>query len=145
MINDARRIAGLAAETGIDLAFEYHEQTLTDTSPSACRLMKEIDLPNVFCYWQPPVEWSRAERIDGLRAIVPWLSNIHVYNPSGAQPAILAEGLAEWSQYMDIIGDLPGNRFCLIEFVRGDSPLQFLEDAQALKKICAGAESNSSG
>lgn len=140
VIDDSRRIAGLAAEAGIDLAFEYHEQTLTDTSLSACRLLKEIDRANVLSYWQPPVELSRTARLQGLRAILPWLSNIHVFNPSGAEPGILAEGVAEWSQYMDIVRNLPGDRFCLLEFVRGDSPLQFLEDAQALKKICGSAE-----
>jgi hypothetical protein len=32
---------------------------------------------------------------------------------------------------------LPNDRFCLVEFVQGDSPRQFLEDAEALKNICS--------
>jgi 3-dehydroshikimate dehydratase len=137
VIDDARRIAGLAAGSGIALAFEFHEETLTDTSESAYRLLKEINLPNVGSYWQPPVSLSLEARIKGLREIAPWLRNLHVYNQSGAEPGPLAEGIAEWSKYMDIVRSLPGERFCLIEFTKGDSPGQFLEDAEALKIICA--------
>jgi 3-dehydroshikimate dehydratase len=136
VIEDSRRIAALSAGSGINIAFEYHEETLTDTAESACRLLKEIDQPNVSCYWQPPVALRFEGRIQGLREIAPWLSNLHVFNQSGAEPAPLARGVAEWSQYMDIVRNLPGERFCLIEFTKGDSPGQFLEDAEALKIIC---------
>jgi hypothetical protein len=136
VIDDSRRIALLAAGSGINLAFEYHQDTLTDTSASACRLLREIDRPNVGSYWQPPVDLGFEARMLGLREIAPWLSNLHVYNQSGAQLGLLVDGIAEWSKYMEIVRDLPGDRFCLLEFVKGDSPDQFLEDAEALKIIC---------
>ncbi len=137
VITASQKMSALTAGAGIDLAFEYHEQTLTDTSASACRLLREIDRPNVFAYWQPPVPLNFEERLNGLRAIAPWLSNLHVFNPSGAQPAPLEAGRAEWSQYKEIVRGLPGDRYCLLEFVKGDSPHQFLKDARALKIICA--------
>lgn len=136
VIDDSWRIAALAAQSGITIAFEYHEETLTDTSASACRLLQEIDRANVGCYWQPPVALSFEMRMNGLRAIAPWLSNLHVFNPSRAQPEPLAEGVDEWSKYMELVRNLPSNRFCLLEFVKEDSLGQFFEDAQALRNIC---------
>lgn len=135
--NDSRRIAGLAAQAGINIAFEYHEETLTDNSASACQLLKEIDQANAGSYWQPLEAYNPEARVNGLREIAPWLSHIHVYNPSGTTPGPLAEDLAEWVQFMEIIRGCSGNRFCLIEFVKGDFPDQFLEDAEALKIICS--------
>lgn len=138
VVDDARRIAGLAAQAaGINIAFEYHEETLTDTSASACQLLKEIDQTNVGSYWQPLEAYSPEARLNGLREIAPWLSHIHVYNPSGTMPEPLVEDLAEWFQFMEIIRGCPGDRFCLIEFVKGNFPDQFLEDAEALKIICS--------
>lgn len=137
VIDDSRRIAALSARSGINLAFEYHEDTLTDTSSSACQLLKDIDRANVGSYWQPLIANSPEVRVNGLREIAPWLNNLHVYNPSGAIPGPLTEDIAEWSKYMEIVRNLPGDHYCLIEFVKGDSSTQFLEDAEALKIICS--------
>jgi 3-dehydroshikimate dehydratase len=136
VVEDSQRMGALAAQAGINIAFEYHEETLTDTSGSACRFLRDINRTNVLSYWQPPVAMNFDARLEGLKEIVPWLSNLHVFNQSGDEPDPLAEGTADWSQYMDIVRDLPGDRFCMIEFVKGGSPSQFFEDAEALKKIC---------
>lgn len=136
VIDDSCRIAALATKVGIVIAFEYHDETLTDISESACRLLSEINQLNVRCYWQPPVDLSFEARYLGLQEIAPWLSNVHVFNQTGPDLKPLAEGTAEWSQYMDAVRKLSGERFCLLEFVRGDSTFQFLEDAEVLKNIC---------
>lgn len=136
VIYDACRIAELAAKAELMIAFEYHEETLTDTSESACRLLGQINQSNVRCYWQPPAKLNLNARLQGLREIAPWLSNVHVFNQTGTDLKPLAGARAEWSQYLDVIRKLPGDRFCLLEFVRGDSPIQFLEDAEALKSFC---------
>ncbi|MCX6083255.1 MAG: TIM barrel protein [Chloroflexi bacterium] len=139
VIDDARRISALAAKTGINLAFEYHEKTLTDTSEAALRLLKAIDSPNILSYWQPPVALDLDARLAGLREIAPWLSNLHVFNQTGEEPEPLAEGRDEWSKYMNIVREIPGDRFCMLEFVKGNSTSQFFEDAEALKSICIDA------
>jgi 3-dehydroshikimate dehydratase len=137
VVDESRRISMLAASARINLAFEYHEDTLTDTSKSACRLMQAINHPNMFCYWQPPMDLDFDDRYRGLREISPWLSNLHVFNQSGEHPEPLAEGVVEWAKYIEFVKQLPGDRNCLIEFVKNDSPAQFLLDAEALKSICS--------
>jgi 3-dehydroshikimate dehydratase len=135
VLEDSKRISALAAAEGINIAYEYHEATLTDTPESACWLLNKVNLDNVRSYWQPPMGLDQAERLRSLQVILPWLSNLHIFNQTGDAPEPLIEGISEWARYMDIVNNLPGERFGLIEFVKGDSPDQFLEDAEALKKI----------
>lgn len=137
VIEDARQIADLAAQAGIRIAFEYHDSTLTDTAESASRLLREIGRDNVSSYWQAPINSSVSMRLQGLRAIAPYLSNVHVFNcVDYSERKSLREGLEEWSAYMQVVKNLPGDRFCLIEFVKDNARRQFLEDAEVLNLIC---------
>lgn len=133
---DARRIAGLAASAGVRLAFEYHENTLTDTSEAALRLLRQVNHANMGCYWQPPVGLSLDERRQGLEALAPWLSNLHVYQLDGEEKRPLSDGKAEWQPYIAWVRRQPGEHYALLEFVQDDAPSQFLEDAAVLKTLC---------
>ncbi len=136
VIEDSQRISTLAEKAGIVLSFEFHEDTLTDTSKSALQLLKMINRDNFRCYWQPPMNLDFEERITGLKDITPWLSNIHVYHYSVHGLRSLAEGEAEWSKYIRILESIPGDHFCLLEFVKDDSVKQFITDAQQLNMFC---------
>jgi len=135
------RIAEMAAEIGITLSFEYHGQTLTDTSASACRLMRAIGRDDVYSYWQPPAGLDPEQQKEGLRAILPWLSNVHVFYWQDKQKLPLADGAADWRQYVEIIRTAEtirkaeSERYCLLEFVRDGDPQQFLADAATLRQI----------
>jgi 3-dehydroshikimate dehydratase len=136
VIKDAQRISVLAKKAGVILSFEYHEETLTDTSSSACRLLQAIEQDNFLSYWQPPLKIGYEARLSGLREISPWLSHIHVFHSLGGELGPLNNGEAEWVHYMKVIHAVPGDRYCLLEFVKGESVNQFLEDAQALIRFC---------
>jgi 3-dehydroshikimate dehydratase len=138
VIADARRIAAIAAQAGVTLAFESHEETLTDTPASACKLLSAIGCSNFRSYWQPPIDLAHAARLSGLREISPWLSHVHVFHYLAGDLAPLADGAADWAQYMAAIQAVPGERYGLLEFVKGETPSQFLADAQALTRLCAG-------
>jgi 3-dehydroshikimate dehydratase len=144
-VEEARRIAEQAAQAGIAIAFEYHRNTLTDTAASALRLLREIDHPNVHSYWQPPVDLPVEENVQGLRKILPWLWNIHVFawRPAagpGDLPTRLAlsESRQAWRQYIDVVATTQKDHHALIEFVRDDSSAHFLEDAGELLKLLHG-------
>jgi sugar phosphate isomerase/epimerase len=136
VLDDSLRICQMAEQAGVRLGFEYHEDTLTDTSASACRLMRDIGLNNFSCYWQPPVPANPSERLASLKDISPWLSQVHAFHHDSRQLLPFSLGESEWLPYMEHIKTLPGDRYCLIEFVTGDSSDQFLEDAKFLKSIC---------
>ena len=136
VVDDAIRIAGLAAGRKIALAFEFHNNTLTETTESAVRLLKEINQANVRSYWQPHEE-PIAAQLQSLDAVLPWLAHIHCYYWAGNERLPLEQGESKWKQYLDHIRKAPGDRYVMIEFVKDDSPQAFLSDAATLRKWLA--------
>jgi len=134
-IAEGRRIGQMAFEQGVKVAFEYHANTLTDTNESAYKLLKEINHNNVYSYWQPPVNQKKDECLEGLNKITPWLANIHTYHWEEKVRKPLEDGIAVWKEYMRVIKQVEGDRYSMIEFVKDDTPEQFLMDAKALKEI----------
>jgi len=134
-ITESRRIADMASKQGVKIAFEYHPNTLTDTSESACKLLKGINHGNIYSYWQSPLELNREERIHSIVDIAPWLTNIHTYYYEARVQKPLADGIDEWKEYMKVIGKIKGDRYCMLEFVIDSAPVHFLEDAKTLKEI----------
>ena len=134
-ITESRRIAEMALKQGIKIAFEYHPNTLTDTSESAYRLMKETNHSNIYSYWQRPLELNKVECLDSINKISPWLTNIHTYYYEEKIRKPLADGISEWKEFMKVIKQLEGDRYSMIEFVIDNAPERFLQDAKALKEI----------
>ncbi len=143
---DLRRVGQLAGDAGVIVACEYHGGTLTDTNESAQALMREVAHPNVRLYWQPTVGKGVDYCRDGLAASLPHLANLHVFHwrlsEGGHDQRPLAEGEGEWLEYLRLASSAPvrsqtggaDERWALLEFVRGESPEQFLEDAATLRR-----------
>lgn len=137
VIDESREISTEAGKEGITVAFEFHGGTLTDTNESALELIEQIDRENVKTYWQPPVGSSMDYRLEGLRMLLPSLSNVHAFHCKGRERRPFSEGEEEWKEYISLIDEAESSRHVLLEFVRDDSPEHFLEDAGALKKLAA--------
>ncbi len=144
VIEESRRIASIAEEEGVRIAFEYHDNTLTDTNESAFNLLKEIDHPGISTYWQPPHCISEEERCRGLKQVLPWLENIHVFYWTGREHIRhpLEEAGSNWIDYFKIASQTGRDHFAMLEFVKGDSIEQFYRDAAALKRILDSAKQN---
>lgn len=140
--DEAHRIASLAAQNGVKVAFELHGNTLTDTDQSTIKLIEQVAHPALKSYWQPRVHDSLEANLSSIQTISPWLSNIHVFHWQVQRPdAILdrrplREGVDRWKKYIKILEQLSENRYAMLEFVRDDSPEAFLEDAKTLREIC---------
>ena len=136
VVDDLIRIADLAAPAGVSISTEFHDGTLTDTNDSARRLLAETPHPNLFTYWQPHNGEPTPECVDGLRAILPRVSNVHVFHwwPTAAERHPLAAGAARWAEFFRELAPLPDTRFALLEFVRDDAEAAFFEDAATLRE-----------
>jgi 3-dehydroshikimate dehydratase len=89
-------------------------------------------------YWQPLPGLDHAARLASLEAILPNLAHLHVFHWAPDQTRLpLAEGRDDWSAYLKAANRPDRERFCLLEFVKGDAPAQFRQDAQTL---CAWLE-----
>ncbi|MEX2381841.1 MAG: TIM barrel protein [Opitutales bacterium] len=139
LVRQTKRIASLAAEAKITISFEFHRNTLTDTNEAALQLLKEVDHSNVFSLWQPAVGASLEYAAEGLRSLLPRLSNVHAFSWSdkGTDRLPLAAGRARWSAFLDVARSSGRDHHVLLEFVRDDSPERFLEDAATLREWLA--------
>jgi len=138
-IADAIRIVRLAEDAGVSICLEYHDGTLADTRESVRRLMEEIHHPNLAFLWQPSHGETADDGVARLRDILPRLRHVHVFHwwPNPAHRRPLAEGEERWLAYLDVLRGTGKPIPCLLEFVRDDSPEQFLQDAATLLRWIA--------
>ncbi len=137
VIDDSIRICSMAADAGIRVSYEYHGNTLTDTSASARQLLQRANHEMLRTHWQPPTGLDRERCLYGLNAILPHLSLIHAFTWHKAQDGSnerrpLAEGKKEWLDYLRTASGAPRDVPVLLEFVKDDNPDQFREDAATL-------------
>jgi hypothetical protein len=136
VVTDLRQIGTAAQDAGIVVACEYHANTLTDTNACALRLMDEVAHPNVLLYWQPPVGKAPDDCAAGLRAVLPFLVNLHVFHwvmiDGSRDQRPLEEGADVWRRYFDIAASTGREHWAMLEFVREGTPGQFLADAKVL-------------
>jgi sugar phosphate isomerase/epimerase len=136
VVEDSRRIFALAQEAGLGVAYEYHNNTLTDRNASALRLLHEVaplgpaaePSSGLSSYWQALNGMDEPTRLEGLQAVLPWLSHVHVQQ--GRRP--LAEGTEPWLRRLEIVRGTGRDHCALIEFVEDDLQEAFLRDAAAL-------------
>jgi 3-dehydroshikimate dehydratase len=135
VVDDALRIARLALERNITISLEYHAGTLTDDAESVRLLREELPAASIEFLWQPAHGETVEQNLVRLRDLGPRLGNVHVFHwwPRAEDRLPLLEGEDRWLRYLDVIGQLPGRRSCLLEFVRGNDPGQFREDAAVLR------------
>lgn len=134
VVADLKKTSAIAADHGMSLALEFHDGTLTDSNEAALRLLEAV--PEVSIIWQPKTRFEVVYRREGLKKLLPRLSNLHVFQwepDFGRLP--LANGRGEWTEYLALAKTLPGDRFALLEFVVDDSPEAFLKDAASLLSL----------
>jgi 3-dehydroshikimate dehydratase len=135
---DCRRISNMSSDAGIELACEWHGNTLTDTAESASALFEAVDHPAFNTYWQSRNKTSREFSLGDMDAAMSRLVGLHMFNwdaeSGGREP--LAGGWAEWKEYLTKARSAPRGKdtdmYAQLEFVKDDEPRQFIEDARTL-------------
>jgi sugar phosphate isomerase/epimerase len=137
-----REFTDRAASGGVTVSLEYHRETLTDGLASTLDLLQRVDRRNLFTYWQPRPGLDSREAAAELRALRPWLSHLHVFHWDRHRARFaLADAASFWTPLLEAAASfddarLP-RRWAMLEFVRGDDPLLFSEDARALHRWLA--------
>ncbi|NOY83086.1 MAG: sugar phosphate isomerase/epimerase [Kiritimatiellaeota bacterium] len=141
VVRDARALCTEAAQAGIGVAFEFHRNTLTDSTAAALELIRRIEHPNARLYWQPPAGMAEDALLESLEAVLPVLANLHVFHWNGSGNRLpLSEGRERWRSLFARVEDAPKRqeRWALLEFVKDDAPAALAEDALALRELIAG-------
>ena len=127
-----RNFCAKAGKHGIRVSPEFHGGTLTDNYESAVRLAEEVAENNFSLYWQPNQFRDDDYNRTALRAVLPWLSNVHVFTWDSSAWYPLADGERMWREYIETIASSGRDHNLLMEFVVGHSPEQFARDAETL-------------
>jgi 3-dehydroshikimate dehydratase len=139
ILEEAARVADLAAEKGIKIVFEFHRDTLTQTGASCAALLRDLNHLNVGTYWQPAPELDVSQNLTALRTVLPWFTGLHVFHwgPTHMDRHPLAQGESDWIQYLALSRQCPGPLNALLEFVKAGTVEQFHEDAATLHRLLA--------
>jgi hypothetical protein len=135
VVEDLRRVAALADGEGIEVAVEYHANTLTDTLESAVDLFAAV--PALRPYWQPPVGSTPVDATAALTALDPVAAHVFSWSDTGERLPLSARADL-WRPALAVLADRPGTRHALLEFVAGDDPAAFVADAATLRTWLAG-------
>jgi sugar phosphate isomerase/epimerase len=125
---DTRQITDLAQQAGVGIAYEYHGNSLTDTSDSAVQLLQKVNHPALSTYWQELDGSDESQQLDGLRAILPWLSNVHLQARTS-----LSAYAAVWPDRLSVVRSTGRDHWALIEFVRDNAPEALQGEAETLR------------
>ena len=135
---ESQRIAELAARENIRVAYEFHDNTLTDTLESTQQLLHAA--PAMQTLWQPPHQIDETAQLAGLQALMPRLANVHVFHWQGPTHTRLplSEGREVWRPRLALVNQDARNlvarpHAALLEFVTDDDPAAFLRDAATFK------------
>lgn len=133
VVAQSKLLVALAAPHGIQVAFEYHGNTLTDTLETTVKLLDEV--PGSLSYWQPPVGSGVEENIKAIERIQDRLANIHVFHWKERERLPLSQGRERWEKYFAILNKVSGHRYASLEFVKDGSTDQLLLDAKVLQEL----------
>ena len=136
-LDETKERADEAGRYGIRLAFEFHDDTLNDGYEACCELLTELAHPQVSTLWQPLHGAGPAINGAGIDLIRSWIVGVHIFHwwPKAEMRLPLVEGEEDWRRYMDRLSGIPGNISGNLEFVKDDSPDQFLRDAATLLEL----------
>ncbi len=134
--DECAEISALAEEKNITISFECHRNTLTDDIKSTVALMNETEKGNLCMFWQPNEEKSFEYNLDALKTVMPYLTNVHVFNwPQPGVKKSLSFGTNQWKEYLSVINNDGRNHWCSLEFMPDDNPDSLKREAEILKNI----------
>jgi len=134
VVEETKEIADKAGRRGICLAFEFHDNTLNDTYLASKELLIELAHPHIKTYWQPLHGAGPDINGMGIDLILPWIVGVHIFHwwPRAEVRLPLQDGINDWKQYIFQLSKISETISCNLEFVKDNSPEQFLNDANVL-------------
>lgn len=124
---------GVAREHDIQLALEFHPNTLTDSVDTTLELLDRVADDALRTYWQPRLDEETGPSVAGLQRLAPVLSGIHVFSWWPAANRLrLAERADLWSAVAEFLVTDGEPCDLLLEFVQDDDPGLVVGDAAVL-------------
>ena len=110
-----------AKKFGLTLSIECHFATLTDDYKDTLKFINDVSCDNLRLYWQPNHSKSFEYNLEALKALRPYITNVHVFNwNENAEkfPLMEGKGQCEWCEYLKVLDDENAkDRVCFLEFM----------------------------
>lgn len=137
VVADAMRIADLAHQAGLTIAYELHGGTLTDEIGSASALLASTQHPAIDTLWQPYIGETLDSCLASLRSVLERLAHVHVFHwwPDSNTRLPLADGASHWQAYLDVLRAAGKNPDLLLEFIPNDDPALLAREAATLRRL----------
>lgn len=138
LIDEARALCDMAAEYGLTVAFEYHENTLNDTGEHALCLIRDVCRENFGVYFQYDSSVSIEQNVQSLKMMLPHVKMIHVaYNDKEHNPFFLDEGEGEelWRRIIREVKNAGCGADFLFEFLKERSVEGLMRQTGVMKRL----------
>lgn len=135
LLEDARRMADIAAEYGLVICHECHHHTYNDTESSSLRFLKDVERSNVKTYYQ---SWYRDESGDKSKLFntFPYVQDVHIsfseltkFQKFHKKDKAFIEKIIGWLKELDFSGGL------IIEFTQNNSGENLIKDVNRIKEL----------
>ncbi|WP_406440294.1 sugar phosphate isomerase/epimerase [Streptomyces sp. NBC_01613] len=138
VIRDTRRAVALAADAGVQLAYEFHRNTLTDGADRTLRLLDDIDHPGVRTYWQPPLDVPDADALFGLDTLIDRVAAVHAFSWwPGTTRHPLSSRTELWRAALSRLRAHDGPLDVLLEFVPDNDEKVLVREARTLRSFAS--------
>lgn len=130
-----KTLCAQAKKFGLTLSIECHYKTLSDEYHDTLKFLDAVGADNLKLYWQPNHARGFEYNLEALKALRPYISNVHVFNwnEKGEKESLGTErGRYEWSEYLKVLNDEnAAERICFLEFMP-DGELSSLKSEAAI-------------
>lgn len=135
LVREADFLGETADAANIQLCLECHPHTLTDEQDAALSFLQAVNRENVKMYWQPNQYKSGEDNRRYLQSVLPWLTNLHVFNWRGEEKRPLTLAKEEWETYLSLANRDGKTHYCLLEFMPDGKKESLPQEAETLQSL----------
>ena len=131
-VTELKQICEYAAKKDVTVAMEFHSGSLNDNAMSCRKVLQAVNKVNLKTYWQPLYDIEK--NLQEITELKNYILNVHVYKwiqNKDIERMPISSAKMEWENYITLIG----KGTFIIEFVKDDSPQNFIGDAKTLKEL----------
>lgn len=137
LTEDTKKICRAAQSENIDIAFEYHNNSLTDNAESALELIKRVNEKNLGMYFQYDPRVTLEENREALQMLLPCLKTVHIFNIDMNERYSVGEhgGIKMWSEFVKILKENNADVSMLFEFLKDDTLSGLKKETEIMRSI----------
>lgn len=128
-----------ARDQDLTVAFEFHDNCITETSTAMLKMIEDVGAPNLKTYWQPSFREDAEDFCGSLTRLLPHLVNVHAQNfaASYKERTLLSEGRVDYRRVVSILGEAGYDGYLELEFVGQEGhPVEWArKDYEFLRKL----------